>query len=91
MTTKTTTTTTTVVQQQEGVFVGRSDTHKLVKNQMFRNSLNEVKRQDYGKKRSPNQKVNLTIWIHVAQMSLKIHFLFKESFGFLSFGLGKDW
>ena len=24
------------------------------------------------------------------KMSLKIHFLFKESFGFLSFGLGKD-
>ena len=61
----TTTTTTTVVQQQEGVFVGRLDTHKLVKNQMFRNSLNEVERQDYGKKRSPNQKVNLTLWIHL--------------------------
>ena len=89
---------------REGVFVG-PDTRKLMKNRVFRDTLNTTERRAFdsmintvdnflGKNRSPNYKVIIADLLDSfdaqgVKMSLKIHF-FNESFGFLPFEPRQD-
>ena len=88
---------------KEGVFVG-PDTCKLMKNELFRNSLNDVERRAYdavikiienflGKNRSLDYKAIVAELLDLFQaqgvkMSLKIHYL-KNHLDFFPLDLGK--
>ena len=88
---------------KEGVFVG-PDTRKLMKNEAFKDSLNEAERRAFdaviktiekflGKNRSQNYKEIVTELLHSfhaqgVKMSLKIHFL-KSHLDFFPENLGK--